>query len=254
MVTVKTKDEIARLREGGKRLGAILRTLVKASVPGASAQSLNVLAEKLVREGGDPPSFLNYKARGSKKRYPASLCISINDRVVHGLPSEHEIIRDGDVVSLDMGLIHQGMYVDSAVTIGAGKVDPVAEKLIRVTEESLRAGIKQVRAGRRTGDIGYAIEKVIKPYRFGIVRELAGHGVGYAVHEEPFIPNYGEPNTGVLLKTGMVLAIEPMVNEGGDDIVLDEDGFTFRTKDGKRSAHFEHTVLVTAGAPEVLTD
>lgn len=253
MITIKTEQEIARLKEGGKRLARVLDAVAAKTVPGVSAMELDALAEKLVRDKGDTPSFLHYKARGSKRAYPASLCISINDEVVHGLPKDSRIIKRGDVVSLDMGLIHQGMYLDSAVTIGIGDIDETAAKLIKITKEALAVGIKAARAGGHVGDIGFAIEKFIKPSGFGIVRELAGHGVGYEVHEDPYIPNFGNRGQGAILKEGMVIAIEPMINEGGEEIYVDEDGFTFRTKDGKRSAHFEHTVLITDGKAEVLT-
>src|SRR3989344_3873227 len=253
MVTIKTEDEIALLREGGKHLARVLEALIKAARPVVSAVELDKLAERLVRENGDIPSFLNYKAKGSKQNFPASLCISVNDEVVHGLPKKGQVITEGDIVALDMGLIHEKMYLDSAVTVAVGKVDETAAKLIQITKDALSVGIKAARAGKHTGDIGYAIERFIKPTGFGIVRELAGHGVGYAVHEDPYIPNYGKRGKGELLRPGMVIAIEPMINEGSDDICVDDDGFTFRTKDGKRSAHFEHTVLITNGEAEVLT-
>jgi len=253
MVTIKTEDEIALLREGGKHLARVLEALIKAARPRVSAVELDKLAERLVRENGDIPSFLNYKAKGSKRGFPASLCVSINDEVVHGLPQKGRVISEGDIVALDMGLIHKKMYLDSAVTVAVGKVDEAGKKLIQVTKDALAVGVKAARAGKHTGDIGYAIERFIKPTGFGIVRELAGHGVGYDVHEDPYIPNYGKRGRGDLLKPGMVIAIEPMINEGGDDIYVDDDGFTFRTKDGKRSAHFEHTVLITDGEAEVLT-
>lgn len=253
MVTIKTKQDIARLREGGKRLAHVLSELVKAARPGVSSKELDALALELVRKGGDKPSFLNYKAKGSKHAYPASLCVSINDAVVHGLPQNADVIKEGDIVSLDMGLIHEGMYLDSAVTIGIGKLDTIGQKLIDTTKEALEVGVKEAQAGKYTGDVGYAIEHFIKPFHFGIVRELAGHGVGYAVHEDPYVPNYGKRGKGAKLEPGMVIAIEPMVNEGGAEIYVDDDGFTFRTKDRKRSAHFEHTVLITDGKPEILT-
>lgn len=253
MITIKNENEIALLREGGKHLSHVLESLVKATKPGVSVVDLDTLAERLVRKYGDTPSFLNYKARGSKRGFPASLCVSINDEVVHGLPKGNRVIAEGDVVSLDMGLVHKNMYLDSAVTIGVGAIDATAKKLIEVTKEALSVGIKEARGWKHTGDIGYAVERFIKPSGFGIVRELAGHGVGFAVHEDPYISNYGKRGKGELLKPGMVIAIEPMINEGSDEIYVDDDGFTFRTKDGKRSAHFEHTVLITDGEAEVLT-
>ncbi|OHA18165.1 MAG: type I methionyl aminopeptidase [Candidatus Taylorbacteria bacterium RIFCSPHIGHO2_01_FULL_46_22b] len=254
MVTIKNEKEIALLREGGRRLAQVISGLVLAAIPGVSGKELDELAEKLVREKGDIPSFLHYKAGKGGKEYPASLCLSINDEVVHGLPAKKgKSIKEGDLVSIDMGLIHEGMFLDSAVTIGIGKIDPIAKKLISVTKQALEIGIAAARAGNHVGDIGYAIETFITPNKFGIVRELAGHGVGYAVHEDPYVPNYGKQGQGEKLLAGMVIAIEPMVNEGSAKIVLDKDGHTFRTADGKRSAHFEHTVLITDGTAEVLT-
>ena len=253
MITIKTKEEIATLREAGRRLARVINAVVEAARPGAKATELDELAERLVREAGDTPSFLNYKSSKSGKPYPASLCVSINDAVVHGLPKESDVIKEGDVVALDMGLVHKGLFVDSAVTIGVGSIDENAKKLISVTKEALSVGIRAARAGKYTGDIGFAVERFIKPSGFGIVRELAGHGVGHAVHEDPYIPNFGKRGEGAELKPGMVIAIEPMINEGGEKIILDKDGFTFRTADGKRSAHFEHTVLITKTEPEILT-
>ena len=253
MVTVKTTEEIALLREGGKRLATILSEVVGAAKAGITGKQLDALAEKRIREGGDIPSFLEYKARGKGPAFPASLCVSMNNQVVHGLPTDKQILKEGDIVSLDLGLIHKGMFLDSAVTISIGSIDSAAQKLLSVTKEALSIGIAQALAGKHTGDIGYAIERSIKPHNFGIVRELAGHGVGYEVHEDPYIPNYGKRGNGTELKKGMVVAIEPMVNEGSEAIVLDKDGFTYRTADGKRSAHFEHTIAITDGKPEVLT-
>jgi methionyl aminopeptidase len=254
MVTIKKKEEIALLREGGKRLARILEVVRKAIRPGVESVTLNELAENLTREGGDLPSFLQYRSRSSKQGFPSSLCVSINDEIVHGVSTKRgTFVRKGDLVSIDMGIIHKGLYTDAAMTVGVGKVDARAEELLRVTKEALSLGIAAARAGNYTGDIGFAVEEFVKPYGFGIVRELAGHGVGYAVHEEPYVPNFGTRGSGVKLLAGMVIAIEPMINEGSGAIVLDDDGFTYRTRDGKRSAHFEHTVLITDGDAEVLT-
>ena len=255
-ITIKTKEEIAILREGGRRLALILKELEAAVRPGRTAAELNTLAEKLVREGGDKSAFLNYKPYGAKRPYPASLCVSINDEVVHGIPNEGEkILKEGDIVSLDMGLIHEGLYTDMAVTVSVGKIDESAAKLLQVTEEALAKGIATARAGNRVGDISYAVESHIKSVApsFGIVEELAGHGVGYKVHEDPYVPNYGKKNSGPVLKVGMVIAIEPMVNEGGKAVVLSIDGYTYKTADGKRSAHFEKTIVITEGDAEILT-
>lgn len=253
-LTVKTSKEIALLREGGKRLAYILAQVSAEVRPGVSSRVLNDLAEKLMREGGDTPAFLGYSPTGAKRPFPAALCVSVNDEVVHGIPNEEEkILKEGDTVTLDAGLIHQGLFTDSAITVGVGKIDGRAQKLLETTQKALTVGIKAVRAGATTGDIGFAIETFVKPFGYGIVRELAGHGVGYAVHEEPFVPNFGKKGEGTVLKAGMVIAIEPMLNEGGAGVKLAKDGYTYRTKDGSRSAHFEHTVVVTENGCDILT-
>jgi methionyl aminopeptidase len=255
-VTIKTPEEINILREGGKRLAFILAEVGRAVKPGVSTLDLDKLAQKLVEEGGDKSAFLNYKPAGMKRPYPASICVSINDAIVHGIPNEKpQIIKDGDIVSLDMGLIHKGLFTDSAITVGVGKVDEAGKNLIEDTRLALYEGINAVKEGNYVRDISYAIEKYVRPKRLGIVEELCGHGVGYKVHEDPFIPNYCLENKGEKLKAGMVIAIEPMLNEGSKHIILDqEDGYTYRTADGKRSAHFEHTIVVTKDGAEVLTE
>ncbi|MDD4989546.1 MAG: type I methionyl aminopeptidase [Candidatus Pacebacteria bacterium] len=254
MITKKTEKDIEYLREGGKRLAFILKELQKKVAPGVTGQELEDFALKLTAEGGDKPAFLGYKTKHDKVPYPAGLCLSINDEVVHSpATNEGKIIKEGDIVSLDYGIIHKGLYTDSAITVPVGKVDAVAQKLLEVTKKSLDVGIKQCKAGNTTGDIGSAIEEYVKPFGFGIIRELAGHGVGYKVHEDPYVPNYGKKGEGEKLFPGMVIAIEPMLNEGTKDIKLSRDGFTYKTADGKRSAHFEHTVLITLGQPEILT-
>jgi methionyl aminopeptidase len=182
------------------------------------------------------------------------LCVSINDEIVHGIPNEHpRKLKEGDIVSLDLGLIHNKLITDHAITLAVGRIDQKAQQLLDITKNALMQGIKQAVAGKRTGDIGYAIEHYALPYKFGIVEELAGHGVGYAVHEEPFVPNFGIKGEGVLLKPGMVIAIEPMFTLGGPDISLEEDGYTYKTTDGSLAAHFEHTVVITDGDPLILT-
>lgn len=254
MIQPKTTEEIAILREGGKRLARIIREVAKAAVPGASTAELNALGEKLIAEGGDTPAFLNYTPGGAVRPYPAGVCVSVNDEVVHGIPNEQpKTLKEGDIVSIDIGLIHEGMVTDSAVTAAVGKVDAVALKLLDITKKSLMQGISAVKVGATTGDIGFAIESFVKPFGFSIVEELCGHGVGYSVHEEPQIPNYGVKGRGPRLPLGAVIAIEPMLNEGKKQIVLDKDGYTYKTKDGKRSAHFEHTIVVTENGSEILT-
>lgn len=254
MVTIKTYKEIEILREGGKRLAAILKLVAAEVKPGVSTKYLNDKAEELIKAGGDKSSFLGYQPKTASRPYPASLCVSINDEVVHGIPNETDkILKEGDVVSLDLGLIHKNLFTDHAVTVGVGKISKEAQTLIDSAEKSLHAGIKAAKAGKKTGDIGYAIEQAIKKHNFGIVEELAGHGVGYSVHEDPYVPNIGIKGEGVLLKPGMVLAVEPMITLGGPDVTLDKDGYTFRTADGSLAAHFEHTIVLTEKGAEILT-
>ncbi len=253
MITIKTKEEIEILREGGKKLAQILKAVSLATIPGVSAKELNDIAHKMAREGGDKPAFLGYKTGGSRP-YPSSLCVSINNEIVHGISTEEpKIIKEGDIVSLDMGLIHKGLITDSAVSVIAGQGDVLSGKLLEATKRALNMGIKAIKAGGHIGDIGNAIAKVAKENNFSLAEELAGHGVGYKVHEDPYVPNTGAKGKGELLRPGMVIAIEPMFNEGTGKIIIDNDGWTFKTADGKRSAHFEHTVAITEKGADILT-
>ncbi len=254
MVTIKTKEEIDILREGGRRLATILKKVADEVRVGVTTDYLNTFAENLIKEGGDRSAFLHYKPKGAQRPYPASLCVSVNDEVVHGIPNEHpKTLKEGDIVSLDLGLIHKGLFTDHAVTVSVGTVDARAQELIAVTQKALDIGISAAKPGKKTGDVGYAIAKYVRPHKFGIVEELAGHGVGYSVHEDPFVPNYGVKNQGVLLKPGMVLAIEPMLTLGSADIIFEKDGYTIRTADGSLAAHCEHTIVITEDGAEILT-
>ncbi len=254
MITIKTKEDIENLREGGKRHAYILNALKSMVKPGVTTKELDDEAHRLITEGGDTPSFLNYKPRGAKRAFPASICVSVNDEVVHGIPNEEEkILKEGDIVSIDLGLVHKGMITDAAITVSVGSISPELKQLLEVTEKALIAGIKAAKGGNTVGDIGLAIERMAIPHNYGVIEELAGHGVGYAVHEDPYVPNYGEAGKGEVLKPGMVIAIEPMFNLGSRHVVLSDDGYTYLTKDGKPSAHFEHTILITKGGAEVLT-
>ena len=253
-IQLKKPEDIEILREGGKRHAAILRAVASAVKPGVSTKELDDLAAKLITEGGDRAAFLGYTPYGAKRPYPASLCVSVNDEIVHGIPNENDrILVEGDIVSLDLGLIHKGMYTDAAVTVPVGKVSRDAQKILKAGKEALEKGIKAARAGHTTGHIGEAVESFVMPLGFGIVRELAGHGLGYKVHEDPYVPNYGMAGEGDKLVPGMVIAIEPMLNAGTEKIKLDKDGYTYRTKDGGLSVHFEHTILITENGPEILT-
>lgn len=249
---IKTKEEIDILREGGKRLASVLSAVRDAVRPGITTHELDQLAEKMIRDMGDEPAFLNYKPDGARTAYPGTLCVSVNDEIVHGIASDR-VINEGDIISIDTGVKHRGLFTDSAITVPVGRIDEVAKKLITATEGALIVGIAAARAGNTVGDIGHAIEKYVKENGFVVVEELGGHGVGYCQHEEPHIANYGTRGQGLHLKPGMVIALEPIVNEGSRYIKLMPDGYTYVTKDHKRSAHFEHTILITDGEPEVLT-
>ncbi len=263
-IKLKSPADIAILREGGKRHAFILRKLAKAVAPGVSTKDLDDMAAALIAAGkkgagkkgyaADSAAFLGYKPYGAKRPYPASLCVSVNDAVVHGIPNEEPyILKEGDIVSLDLGLVHKGLITDMAVTVPVGKIDPGAKKLLKATKIALEKGVAAAGPDKTTGHIGEAVEAYIAPMGYGIVEELAGHGVGYSVHEDPYVPNYGVAGQGTPLLPGMVIAIEPIINEGTEKIVLDKDGYTYRTKDGKRSAHFEVTVLITEKGCEILT-
>lgn len=254
--TIKTKKEIDILRIGGAKLAMILESVLKQAKPGISTLALDRLGESLIFEFGGKPSFKGYKIKESKISYPGSLCISVNDEVVHAIPKEDKFLKEGDVVGFDIGMkwpAQEGLFTDMAVSIGIGKISERAKKLIEVTARALEIGIEKVRDGVRTGDIGNAIQKYLEKNNLGIIRELAGHGVGYKVHEEPYIPNYGKPGTGAELKEGMVIAIEPMATLGDYKVKLQEDDWTFKTADGSLSAHFEHTMAVTKNGVEILT-
>lgn len=252
-ITLKTKEEIEILQEGGGRLQKILEKVVAATRVGVSTYDLDKLAELLIIESGGEPVFKGYRLKGAATPYPASLCTSINDELVHAIPGKDRILKEGDIIGLDIGILWGGLITDTAVTVGIGKISPEAGRLIYATKEALDIGIRAVRPGAKLGDLGYAIEKRLKKDKLGVIRDLGGHGVGYELHEEPLIPNYGRPHTGQEFKAGMVLAIEPMATLGDWRVVLQDDGWTFKTADGSLAAHFEHTVAVTPAGAEVLT-
>ena len=249
---IKTEEDIKKLRVSAHRLAEVVRAVAKEVRPGVTTGHLNDLAHKLIIEYGDEPAFLNYQPFGADYPYPASICISVNDEVVHGIPSHDRVLEEGDIVSLDGGVKHQGMISDHAVSVICGEGSKEDQELLEVTKKAMLAGIKAAKAGNYVRDISVAIENSI-PKKYGIVKELCGHGVGYAVHEEPYVPNFDTGEKGIKLKAGMVLAIEPMVNLGTDEVDMLPDGYTFVTADGKRSAHFEHTVLVTENGGEILS-
>ncbi len=253
MIIIKTPQEIEILREGGRRLATILHKVKAKVAPGVTTKELDEYAEKLIREGGDVPAFLNYRPEGAPTPFPASLCVSVNDEVVHGIPSYDRVLEEGDIVAIDLGLKHKGLFTDMALTVPVGKVSPASKKLMDTTEKALEIGISAAYGGNRIGDIGHAIESFVRPHKYGIVEVLSGHGVGRAIHEDPYIPNFGRAGKGEKLVPGMVVALEPMLNNGTKNVTLDDDDYTFRTADGKKSAHFEHTILITEGEPEILT-
>ncbi|MDB4991832.1 MAG: Methionine aminopeptidase [Parcubacteria group bacterium] len=251
-MTIRTAEERADLIEAGKRLGIILDELAQHVRPGITTASLNELAEKRIIEGGDIPCFKNYQPEGASYPYPAGLCISVNEEVVHGIPGER-VLKEGDIVTLDLGLSHNGIIVDSALTVPVGKTDPSAYALIDATRDALEAAIFAARPGNHIGDISYTTEQAFKGTGCSVVKILGGHGVGRAVHEEPFISNVGYPGTGPEIKAGMVLALEPIANAGKGHVDLLDDDYTFVTRDGSKSAHFEHTILVENDQTLVVT-
>jgi methionyl aminopeptidase len=248
----KTKEQREGLIEAGRRFGIILQKVAEEVRPGVTTRELDELSEKLIREGGDIPSFKGYRPEGARKAFPAACCISVNDEVVHGIPSDR-VLKEGDIITLDLGLTHDGYIMDSAVTVPVGKVSKEAQELLNVTQQALEDAIKAARVGGRIGDISHATEMGFKGSSFSVVKLLGGHGVGAEVHEDPFIANAGHPGTGPEIVAGMVLALEPIANVGKAGVFIAPDGFTYRTKDGSLSAHFEHTILVEENETIVLT-
>lgn len=246
-VSVKSEREIDLMRTAGKILARVHDELGAAIRPGMSTWEIDALGEKLIRGFGCVPNFLNYNG------YPASICVSVNDEVVHGIPRKDHILQEGDIVSLDAGLIYKGYHSDAARTHGVGKISAEAEKLIAVTKQSFFEGIKMAKDGNHLYDISNAIDAYIKPYGYGIVRDLVGHGIGTSLHEDPQIPNFAQRRKGIKLRQGMTLAVEPMINQGGWEVAWLDDDWTVVTEDGSLSAHYENTILITDGEPEILT-
>lgn len=235
------------MREGGRMLARIVEELVLQVHAGVNTVQLDQFAEQKIRKAGAKPAFLNYQG------FPSTLCVSVNEEVVHGIPRVTKILKQGDIITFDLGLIHKGYYLDMARTIPVGKTNAQTARLVHVTKEALQLGINTVRPGVTTGDIGNAIQRFVEGKGFGVVRELCGHGIGKELHEEPQVLNYGERRKGFKLKAGMVICIEPMVTMGDWDVVLASDGQTYVTRDGSLSAHFEDTIAVTRSGAEVLT-
>ncbi len=246
-VSIKSAREIELMREAGRLLAEVHEELGKAIKPGISTMDIDVLGEKLIRERDCVPNFLHYNG------YPASICVSVNDEVVHGIPSKKRILKEGDIVSLDAGLIYKGYHSDAARTHGVGQISPQAQKLIDVTKQSFFEGIKYAVAGKHLYDISNAIDAYVTPFGYSIVRDLVGHGIGTKLHEDPQIPNFAQRRKGIQLQAGMTLAIEPMINIGRSDVEWLADDWTVVTEDGTLSAHYENTILITDGEPEILT-
>lgn len=246
-VSIKSAREIELMRESCRLLAHVHDELGKAIKPGMSTLDIDTLGEKMIRDLGCTPNFKNYNG------YPASICVSVNNEVVHGIPSKHRILQEGDIVSLDAGLIYHGYHSDAARTHAVGKISPEAEKLIEVTKQSFFEGIKMAKAGNHLYDISNAIDAYVSRFGYGIVRDLVGHGIGTSLHEDPQIPNFAQRRRGIKLQPGMTLAIEPMINAGSWEVEWLDDDWTVVTVDGSLSAHYENTVLITEGEPEILT-
>jgi len=246
-VSIKSAKEIELMRESCRLLALVHDELGKAIKPGMSTKEIDILGDKLIRGFGCIPNFLHYNG------YPASICVSVNDEVVHGIPNHHRKLQEGDIVSLDAGLIYKGYHSDAARTHAVGKILEEAQKLIDVTKQSFFEGIKMAKAGNHLYDISNAIDAYVTPFGYGIVRDLVGHGIGTSLHEDPQIPNFAQKKKGLILQPGMTLAIEPMINMGRCDVEWLDDDWTVVTEDGSISAHYENTVLITEGEPEILT-
>jgi methionyl aminopeptidase len=247
MITIKSRREFAKMQKAGAAVAAVHKAVREAAGPGVSLLELEDIGAKVIADHGCTSSFLNYLGT-----YPATLCLSPNDVIVHGIPNDYQL-REGDILSVDAGAIFEGFHGDAAFTMGIGRVSAEAQHLIDVTEEGMWAGIREVRKGNRLGDIGAAINAIGEANGYGVVEEYVGHGIGREMHEEPQVPNHGSPGTGLKLRGGMALCIEPMFNSGGRETNVDGDGWTVRTKDGSLSAHWEHTVAITPDGPMVFT-
>ncbi len=246
MIPLKSDRDLAMLREAGRILARVMRRLESAVEPGVSTKELDALSERLIADAGVVPAFKGYRG------YPATICASVNEEIVHGIPDDRTL-KDGDILSLDAGINYQGYFSDAAVTIPVGRIDRAARKLIDVTRASLAEGIKRAKPGNQLSDVSHGIQSFVETNGFSVVRQFVGHGIGFKLHEEPEIPNFGKPHQGPVLRPGMVLALEPMVNAGTWECEILENGWTAVTRDRRLSAHFEHTVAITEHGPEILT-
>jgi methionyl aminopeptidase len=250
VIALKSAREIEIMRRANVIVAEVLQELKERVAPGVTTLELDTIAEELTLKKKAIPAFKGYSVAG--RVYPRCLCASINEEIVHGIPADREL-REGDIIGLDYGVIYQGFYGDSAVTVGVGKVSSEALRLMQVTEQALYRGIEQLHEGKRLGDLGHAVQQTAESAGYSVVRAFVGHGVGRKLHEEPPVPNYGEPDRGIRLREGMVLAIEPMVNVGGYEVEIKEDGWTAVTKDRSLAAHFEHSVAITSDGPYILS-
>jgi methionyl aminopeptidase len=247
LITLRNEDELAKLRQAGRIVALTHQYLKQHLVPGITTKKLDDLAEKFILSQGATPSFKGLYG------FPGSVCISLNETLVHGIPSKKIVLKEGDIITIDIGACWQGYHGDSAWTYAVGEISEEAQKLLDVTEQALFEGLKMARAGNRIGDISHAIQKYVEKFGFSLPREYTGHGVGREIHEDPIVPNYGKPHRGPLLRKGMVIAVEPMVNAGVKETITLSDGWTVVTSDGRLCAHYEHTVAITDGACEIFT-
>lgn len=246
-IELKSDRDLGQMRRAGRLAGQVLREIGKAVRPGVNTKELDILAERLIRDAGALPTFLGYRG------YCAAICASVNEEVVHGIPDSRKFLKEGDIVGIDVGVTHGGFVGDTAATFPVGKISPETQALLDGTKISLEKGIEQARAGNRLGDISHAVQSYAESKGFGVVRDFVGHGIGRQMHEEPAVPNYGQPGTGIRLEVGLVLALEPMLTAGTWKVQVLDDGWTVVTEDKRWSAHFEHTVAITSNGPEILT-
>jgi methionyl aminopeptidase len=253
--TLKSPAEIDLMDRANRIVRDVLEALRERVRPGMTTAEIDAFAEERIRRAGGEPAFKGYPHRHDGRDFPATVCASLNDEVVHGIPSDRVVLKEGDILSVDCGVLYKGYFGDAAETYAVGPISPEAERLLRVTRESLLLGVEQARPGNRVSDIGHAVQRHVEAHGYSVVRAFVGHGIGSSLHEEPQVPNFGKPGHGVRLAPGMVLAIEPMVNAGGPEVLLSAaDGWTARTRDGSLSAHFEFSVAVTEDGPRVLGD
>lgn len=252
MILIKSQKEIEYMRESGRIVALALDAIEKAIRPGVTTRELDKIATDVLKKEGAIPSFKGQQGFEGSKPYPATICASVNNQIIHGIPGDY-VLQDGDIISIDMGALKNGYHGDAARTFAVGNVSETAKKLIEVTKGSFFEGLKMAKAGNRISDISHAVQSYAESFGFSVVRDFVGHGIGKELHEEPQVPNYGKPGRGPRLASGMVIAVEPMINEGSYDINILKDGWTVITVDGKLSAHYENTILITDGEPELLT-